>query len=123
MKRLRGQTLRYFDDVLEYTIAPCHGSAFQQERNAVLQKAAQRVQFVEDVIAGVIETPPLRAKVKAELTDEDRALLSSLYLVDQDLLWDLLMQDPSQQIAFAAFIERKGLWRRLRRFAKTRSEN
>lgn len=127
-KRLRGKPLQYFDDILDYKIQSRRtGSKVQRQHARVMQKMQQRVQFIDDLAHGRAKLPPIRptfkihkpkqrpyspflAKARKRWNEEQREQLDKLLEVDRDVMWKLLMENPTNQAAFHNHLEKVGFW-------------
>jgi hypothetical protein len=114
--RLKNQTLRYFDDVLDYNIIERPtGSRAQKECNRVMQRVQQQIQFIDDLAHGRAKLPPPKAalrnghssnghttngKATKPLTKAERELASNYLLISREAVWQLLMQNPANQEEF-----------------------
>ncbi len=106
-KRLKGQTLRYFDDVLQYEICERQtGSQAQKECSRVMQRVQQQIEFVDDLAHGRIKLPKPKAASRNGHTSNGKALtktekqtLADWLIVSREALFQLMMQNPVNQKA------------------------
>lgn len=118
-ENLKSQAIRYFDEVLTYKIRPTRGSERQQECKRVCQKIEQQVEFVDALKHGRKKLP--KANPVAKPRAKERKQLRRLLIIDRDLLWDLLMQQPGQAEAFTDLLAEKGVFKKLARWASRRA--
>ncbi len=117
-KRLKGQQLRYFDDVVKYQILPRNsGSVAQREYSACIQKVEQQIQFVDDLAHNRVKLPAVirngQPSSNGKLTKTEKERLADFCIVSRDHLLDLMMQNPEKQKEWDQWMETSGVGKRL----------
>ncbi len=144
-KRLRGQTLRYFDDILKYSITPRHsGSQAQKEHAECVQRLQQQCELVDALVNKRVTLPaptpqfatnghsgngkpkkkkvkysPFLAKARRSMTREQKDRLDALLTINREQLWQLIFSVPSRQQEFYQRLEKSGWFEKVKALAKS----
>ncbi len=146
-KRLRGQTLRYFDDVLKYKIQPRHtGSQAQKEHAVCVQRLQQQCELVDALVNKRVTLPaptpqfatnghsgngkpkkrkpkviysPFLAKARRSMTREQKDRLDALLTINREQMWQMIFSVPSRQQEFYRRLEQSGWFEKVKALAKS----
>lgn len=120
-KRLKDQTLRYFDDVLDYRFSTCRGTPIQCEYRKASEKLQQQIELVDDLANSRVKLPKVKKQKAVERpSKEEQRVLRRLLIVDRELVWRLLMDVPGAAEGFERRLKKAGLHKRIRRYIKER---
>ena len=98
-KRLKGQQLQYFDDILDYNIQErCSGSKAQKDCNRVFQRVRQQIEYVDALAKGRVKLP--KARKAKPLSKRKRIVLGRVVAIDRERLWEMIWQSPAVQQEF-----------------------
>ena len=117
--RSKGQTLQYFDDVMEFDY-----DLVANERQACLYKVAQIVQFVDDLAHGRVKLPRKSRVGKTKLKKPMTVYLCLNTEVIDLMDWaKRLRPNPQLDLEFAKYLKQKGWFKRVNKhFAKPRTD-
>lgn len=119
-KRLKGQPLRYFDDVLNYRYSVYRGTPTQREYRKASEKVQQQVELVDDLAHGRAKLPKEKKRKAAteRPTKKQQRMLRRLLIIDREILWSVLMDVPGAAASFDRQLVEARVHRRWRRFLK-----